>query len=123
MAFDFIATKKAARRALHETLAVSSIHTSSETGAVNRVRVRVHTRIALSGDVDYQGFAELSDGVVMIHVDSEEARRLKFAADDRIIYDNKVYQLSTQRDDDGIYLESWYAVHLEDERPFYNEVL
>ena len=37
-----------------------------------------------------------------------------FTAGDKIIYDNKVYVLNTRKDDDGIYLETWYATHSED---------
>ena len=61
--------------------------------------------------MDYQGFAELSDGAVMVHCAKSEAH---FTAGDKIIYDNKVYVLNTRKDDDGIYLETWYATHSED---------
>lgn len=114
MAFDFLATKKQARQALHDTLGVSSLHISAETGVSSKCRVRVHTKIMLGGDVDYQGFAELSDGAVMVHCEKGEARALNFTAGDKIIYDNKVYVLNTRKDDDGIYLETWYATHSED---------
>lgn len=110
MAFDFLSTKKAARQVLHETLAVSSYHVSAATGVRSACRIRVHTRIKLVGDVDYQGFAELSEGMVLIHFDKRESAVLEPTAGDLIEYDNQMYQLDTRRDDDGIYLDSWYAI-------------
>lgn len=114
MAFDFLATKKAARQALHETLAVSSIHISAATGERTSCRIRVHTRIKLVGDVDYQGFAELSEGMVLIHFDKLEASVIQPATGDLVEYDTQLYQLDTKRDDDGIYLDSWYAIRKDE---------
>lgn len=112
-AFNFLEVKKAARQDLHRVLGVSSKHISAATGKVSDCRVRVHTKIQLAGDVDYQGFAELSDGSVFILCTIKEARALNFSAEDRIIYDNKEYVLHTRVDDDGIYIEKWQATHTQ----------
>lgn len=108
---NFLEIKKAARRDLHKILAVPSMHIDGTTGRVDACDVRVHTRMQLSGDLDYQGFAELSDGTVLIHITQEDSARMRVKAEDYILYDDKVYRLHTQRDDDGIYLASWYASH------------
>lgn len=108
--FNFLAEKKAARQALHKTLAVSCKHKSALTGVISDVAARVHTKVHLSGDIDYQGYAELSDGMVLIHFTIEDANRLRIRANDTLIYDKRlVYKLDTQRYDDNIYLHSWYA--------------
>lgn len=113
-AFDFLKVKKAARRDLHKVLAVSSTHVSAETGKVSTCRVRVHTKIALVGDIDYQGFAELSDGNVVVICSIAEARALGFSAGDKIIYDHREYVLHTRMDDDGVYAEKWQATQTQD---------
>nr|DAU27297.1 MAG TPA: Tail attachment protein [Caudoviricetes sp.] len=117
MAFDFLKEKKAARQVLHERLAVSSKHISAATGRVSDCRVRVHTRINLIGDVDYQGFAEMSEGVVVILCTITEARALNFSPNDKIIYDGEEYILHTQMDDDRVYIEKWQATHNRREYP------
>lgn len=111
--FDFLAIKKAARQDLHEVLGVLSKHISANTGIVSDCHVRVHTKINLIGDVDYQGFAELSDGGALVLCAIREARALGFSAGDKIIYDSKEYVLHTRLDDDGIYIEKWQATHTQ----------
>ena len=113
-AFDnFLDLKKAVRQDLHKVLAVSSIHISALTGKKSQCRVRVHTKIQLAGDIDYQGFAELSDGSVLVLCPIREARALEFAAGDRIIYNKQEYVLHTCLDDDTVYIEKWQATHTQ----------
>lgn len=113
VANNFLELKKVVRQDLHGVLGVSSKHISAETGKVSNCRVRVHTKIQLAGDVDYQGFAELSDGSVLILCPIDEARALGFAAEDRIIYNNQEYVLHTMLDDDTVYIEKWQATHTQ----------
>lgn len=110
---NFLEMKKAVRQDLHGVLGVSSKHISALTGKVSKCSIRVHTKIQLVGDVDYQGFAELSDGSVLILCPISEARALQFAAEDKIIYNNQEYVLHTCLDDDTVYLEKWQATHTQ----------
>lgn len=111
---SFLEIKKRARQDLHRIMGVPAKHISAATGRVSDCRVRVHTKIQLDGDVDYQGFAELSDGSVLVLCALQEARALNFSAEDKIIYDHKEYVLHTRMDDDGIYIEKWQATHTQD---------
>lgn len=111
MALDFLEVKKKARLALHETLAVSAIFIDKDTKHPLPCKVRVHTKIQLSGDIDYQGFAELSSGHVFIHLLREDAENLDVREGDYLVFDEKLYRFDTRREDDGILLESWYAVY------------
>lgn len=108
---DFLQIKQAARRDAHRVLGVSAKHISAQTGVVSDCKVRVHTRVQLVGDIDYQGFAELSEGAVWVLCSIAEARRLGFAAEDKIIYNNQEYVLHTRLDDDTVYIEKWQATH------------
>ena len=110
---SFLDIKRKARADLHHEMGVPSKHISAASGRVSDCRVRVHTKINLTGDIDYQGFAELSDGAVVVMCTIREARALGFAVGDKIVYDSKEYVLNTRLDDDGIYIEKWQATHLQ----------
>ena len=71
---SFLDIKRKARADLHHEMGVPSKHISAASGRVSDCRVRVHTKINLTGDIDYQGFAELSDGAVVVLCTIREAR-------------------------------------------------
>lgn len=112
-ATNWLQIKMKARKDLHDTLSVPSKHISAATGMVSDCKVRVHTKLQLAGDVDYQGFMELSDGSVIVRCSIQEARALQFSEGDKIIYNNMEYILHVRLDDDGVFLESWQATHTQ----------
>lgn len=74
MPFDFAKTKALVRQTVHKTFGVPALYMDSTKQQPVAVRVRWHSRIERTGDLDNQGYAEVIQGIDRIVFLSSEAR-------------------------------------------------
>ncbi|AAQ63356.2 hypothetical protein Nazgul56 [Burkholderia phage BcepNazgul] len=63
MVGDFAALKALVRQTVHDTLAVSALYADPVTGAQTPLTARFHTKMALVGDLDREGYARMVEGI------------------------------------------------------------
>lgn len=91
MPFDFASLKANTRRVVHNTLGVSASYVDNSMSTPAPIIARLHNKVALYGDPENEGYAEMVEGVyriVLIPSDTPDLNfkrggKVKFANDDR----------------------------------------
>jgi len=74
MAFDFAKVKTLVRRTVHTTFGVRAFYQDSAMSEPVEIRVRWHNKLALTGDLDSQSYAEILQTVDRVILESAQAR-------------------------------------------------
>ena len=76
MRFDFAKVKARVRKVVHDTLSVSAHYSDDVVTNAVCIRARWHSKLELQGDLNYQGYAEVLEGIDRIIFNITDARHL-----------------------------------------------
>lgn len=76
MAFDFSEALGKMRRVVHDTLSLPATYQDSTLDSPVPLRVRWHTKLNMTGDLENDGYAQFIEGIESIIFDREELLRL-----------------------------------------------
>jgi len=112
MAFDFADVKANARRVVQTTLGVSAFYQSKTMSAPAGITARLHTKMALSGDAESDGYAEMTQGLYRIVTIPSDTPDLEFERGGKISFKHMpgwVYTLDTAEEPTGPLERVWLA--------------
>lgn len=114
MAFDFAQAKTAARRVVHDTLAVAATYQGSPMGAQVSIRVRWHNRVVRDADLENSGYPEYILGINRIVLVPGDYPTTTFASGGIVTLteDGRQFKLVAREPSDGPVHEIWQVAEL-----------
>jgi hypothetical protein len=114
MAFDFAEAKAAARRVVHDTLAVAATYQDSSIGASEDIRVRWHNRVVRDADLENSGYPEYILGINRIVLIPGDYSTITFTSGGIVTLtkDGRQFKLVAREPSDGPVHEIWQVAEL-----------
>ena len=114
MPFNFATARANSRRVVHSTFAVDAYFTDSSVDGFEptEIKARWHNKLALYGDPEQEGYAQILQGIDRIVLIPSDYPHLEFAKGDIIEFGspiNKRFSLQSLEPSDGPLKGVWHA--------------